>query len=267
MTNVNSMSVLDAVYPFNFQDTDIRVLDVQGRVWLTAADLSRALGYAKASKVSELYQRNKDEFTEDMTTVITLQTNELAEAPSLGQAENLQTKVRIFSTQGCHLIAMFSRTDRAKAFRRWVLSVLGGLDKKDPPQKKRSHFTEFGKADILERVLSKATEMTLQEPVELNRQRLDKLVQERADELVKFENRLNFGGARLLIEPNGMGGFNTRTLKHTENVLCDSKLADYIADWRNGPATYFLPAIMEAVAGRMVDMCNLPFVERDHEQN
>ncbi|GJC32652.1 hypothetical protein KAM398_26550 [Acinetobacter sp. KAM398] len=32
--------------------------------------------------------------------------------------------VRIFSLRGCHLIAMFARTDVAKAFRKWVLDVL-----------------------------------------------------------------------------------------------------------------------------------------------
>lgn len=31
---------------------------------------------------------------------------------------------RIFSPRGCHLIAILSRTNQAKAFRRWVLDVL-----------------------------------------------------------------------------------------------------------------------------------------------
>lgn len=266
MTNVNSMSVLDAVYPFNFQDTEIQVLDVQGRVWLTAADLDRALGYSRAGETSRIYRRNKDEFTEDMTTVITLQTNESAENTNLAVSKNLQTKTRIFSTQGCHLIAMFARTDRAKAFRRWVLDVLAGLDKKDPPKKKRSGPTEFSKASLLEQMLDKATDMAISEAADINQQRIDKMVQERAEELVKVQGRGYFGGARLLIEPNGTGGFNTRILKNSETVLCDSKLADYIADWRSGPATYFLPAIMQAAAQRMQEMCELPFVERDHEE-
>jgi hypothetical protein len=36
---------------------------------------------------------------------------------------------RIFSTRGCHLIAMFARTPLAKEFRRWVLDVLDQLPK------------------------------------------------------------------------------------------------------------------------------------------
>ena len=34
--------------------------------------------------------------------------------------------VRIFSPRGCYLLGMLARTERAKAFRRWVLDVLEG---------------------------------------------------------------------------------------------------------------------------------------------
>lgn len=129
MTNTQSLSVLDAVYPFNFQDTELQVLDVQGRVWLTAADLDRALGYSRTGEVSRLYRRHSDEFTEDMTTVIALQANESNENASLALSKHLQNKVRIFSTQGCHLVGMLARTDKAKEFRRWVLDVLENLNK------------------------------------------------------------------------------------------------------------------------------------------
>ena len=40
---------------------------------------------------------------------------------------NLETETRIFSARGCHLIGMFARTDRAKAFRKWVLDVLDAI--------------------------------------------------------------------------------------------------------------------------------------------
>ncbi|CAJ0743827.1 hypothetical protein R76696_04673 [Ralstonia mannitolilytica] len=34
--------------------------------------------------------------------------------------------MRIFSPRGCYLLGMLARTERAKAFRRWVLDVLEG---------------------------------------------------------------------------------------------------------------------------------------------
>ncbi len=106
-----------------FQDTELSIVDHQGRPWLTAADLSRALGYSRADKVTRLYDRHKDEFTEDMTQVIDFSEPHFGELTK--DQELAKTKgIRIFSPRGCHLIAMFARTDRAKAFRKWVLDVL-----------------------------------------------------------------------------------------------------------------------------------------------
>lgn len=52
-----------------------------------------------------------------MSMVIKMKTN--------GINNNLREKsVRVFSLRGCHLIAMFATTDKAKEFRRWVLDIL-----------------------------------------------------------------------------------------------------------------------------------------------
>jgi len=116
-----------------FGDTKIAIIDRDGRPWLAAADLARALGYADGRRVTQLYSRHADEFTDDMTQVIDIST-----APKLSTAENNDlgnnegaspTSIRIFSPRGCHLIAMLARTPRAKAFRRWVLDVLENLDR------------------------------------------------------------------------------------------------------------------------------------------
>ncbi|WOI08938.1 Bro-N domain-containing protein [Thalassospira lucentensis] len=101
-----------------FQDTELSIIDHDGRVWLTSTDLARALGYAHPNKVTALYNRVNDEFSEDMTLLLKLSTR--------GQVA--PTRHRIFSPRGCHLIAMFARTDRAKEFRKWVLDVLEGLE-------------------------------------------------------------------------------------------------------------------------------------------
>ena len=88
----------------------------QNSPWIRSVELARALGYSSEKSVSNIYNRNQDEFSNDMSVVINLSTTDTP-APS-----------RIFSLRGCHLVAMFARTPVAKAFRRWVLDVLDMLD-------------------------------------------------------------------------------------------------------------------------------------------
>ncbi|HAU29008.1 MAG TPA: hypothetical protein DCW68_02720 [Rhodospirillaceae bacterium] len=105
----------------DFEGTQLTIIDNDGMPWLAAADVALALGYGREDRVSRIYARHRDEFTRDMTALI--------EAPVLEGSGNLRKSVRIFSPRACHLIAMFSRTDRARAFRRWVLDVLDGVGK------------------------------------------------------------------------------------------------------------------------------------------
>ncbi|HHG9580230.1 TPA: Bro-N domain-containing protein [Citrobacter freundii] len=102
---------------YNFQGIDLVPAPVNGGIWLTSSDIAKALGYASSKSVSTIYSRNSDEFTSSMSMVIKMMTN--------GINNNLREKsVRVFSLRGCHLIAMFATTDKAKEFRRWVLDIL-----------------------------------------------------------------------------------------------------------------------------------------------
>lgn len=101
-----------------FQNTTLTpVVQKDGQIWLSSSDLAKALDYAQSNAVTKLYNENADEFTSCMTMVIESMTNGI---------NNSQRKIktRIFSLRGCHLIAMFSRTAVAKAFRKWVLDIL-----------------------------------------------------------------------------------------------------------------------------------------------
>ncbi|EMC7871445.1 BRO-N domain-containing protein [Acinetobacter baumannii] len=82
-----------------------------GQIWLSSGELAQALGYKQENAVSKIFNRNSDEFTENMTQII-----DNPRLPNLG--------MRIFSLRGCHLIAMFARTAVAKQFRKWVLDIL-----------------------------------------------------------------------------------------------------------------------------------------------
>lgn len=124
-----------------FEGVTLSIIDRLGRPWMTQTDLARALygiavGYRDLplgdtedrkggwqddtplkralNSLRRLYDRNKDEFTDGMTAMLTMET---AGGPQ---------QVRIFSARGCYLLAMLAKTERAKAFRKWVLDVLEG---------------------------------------------------------------------------------------------------------------------------------------------
>ena len=105
------------VMPLAFNGIAISPVMRDGQIWMTASDLAKALDYSRSDKVTQIYNRNADEFTEAMT----LNLNMGVKGFGSGNSEKL---VRIFSLRGCHLIAMFARTKVAKDFRVWVLDIL-----------------------------------------------------------------------------------------------------------------------------------------------
>lgn len=102
-----------AQHALTFGSHEIKTIARNGQIWMSAEELGRALEYANpAISVTRLYNRAADEFTATMTKVIKVMTAGGKQA------------VRFFSLRGAHLLAMFARTDKAKAFRTWVLDIL-----------------------------------------------------------------------------------------------------------------------------------------------
>ena len=97
-----------------FEDVNFDVIDIHNTPWLRGSQIATALAYTGANRIADLHTRNEDEFTEEMTR--------LFEVDTVGGRQ----QVRIFSPRGCYLLGMLARTERAKAFRRWVLDVLEG---------------------------------------------------------------------------------------------------------------------------------------------
>ncbi len=112
MTQVSTLS---------FGKVQFNVVDREGQSWLSARQIGQALGYSKPDKALNVYERNKDEFTESMTCTLNL------------GVQGQERKVRIFSLRGAHLIAMFAHTKVAKDFRKWVLDVLDNLPEQSHP--------------------------------------------------------------------------------------------------------------------------------------
>ena len=108
------------MHALTFQDTKFNIVDRNGQPWLQAAQIAKALGYAREDSVSRIYDRNKVEFTAGMTTTVKLTVN------GIGNSQR-EKEIRIFSLRGAHLIAMFARTKVAQEFRKWVLDVLEGI--------------------------------------------------------------------------------------------------------------------------------------------
>ena len=97
-----------------FHQTQIKVVDQGGQPWMPGPDIARALGYDNPDAVSRLYQRHKTEFKGLTTTV------------KLTGVDEIKRTTRVFSPRGALLLAMHANTDRAAAFRSWVLDVLEG---------------------------------------------------------------------------------------------------------------------------------------------
>lgn len=88
-----------------------------GKIWFTAKQAAGLLGYAQVKAITNLYNRNKDEFTEGMSQVINVMTN--------GVNNNLRRKkVRVFSPRGLHLLGFLADTQVAKEVRRWALDLI-----------------------------------------------------------------------------------------------------------------------------------------------
>ena len=97
-----------------FENTEFDVVDIHNVPWLRLPQIGVALGYENPYKLQQLHARNAYEFTEEMTQVL--------ELPTAGGVQ----PVRVFSPRGCYLLGMLARTEKAKAFRQWVLDVLEG---------------------------------------------------------------------------------------------------------------------------------------------
>lgn len=100
----------------SFNEVNFTPVQQNGQIWLTAVELAKALGYAKSDAVTQVYERNKDEFNTSMTTTLKLSV--------VRKTGKVEMDHRIFSLRGAHLIAMFSKTAIAKQFRKWVLDIL-----------------------------------------------------------------------------------------------------------------------------------------------
>lgn len=113
MLNITSNSLCNQL---SFNNVQLNIINQNNQIWFTSAELAKALTYKTADSVTRLYNRNKDEFSKNMTMTVKLTANGISNSYR-------QKSVRIFSLRGAHLVAMLADTDVAKDFRKWLLDL------------------------------------------------------------------------------------------------------------------------------------------------
>ncbi len=263
MSNSN-LSAISGTQFLTFENTDLNIIDLNGSVWLTAGDLSRALGYKDIKSISNLYNRNKDEFRDDETALIDLKASEINGVTSLMTSGNLESKTRIYSTRGCWTIAFLARTDRARAFRTWVKDVLENLNPQPAapaaaPKQELPSFLQnvHGQTLFRDAVTSSAYNLLVcgdfTEEQRYMQEQVDKRVASRMEDIACHA----YEGLRLLVESDSIGGFDTKQIMPGVHLLENKDLAAHILSAK-GPLARYIPTIMQACAQRMQEVCNLP---------
>lgn len=256
-------SAVSGVQFVTFENTDLRIIDRDGCVWLTGADLSRALGYAKTTKVTDLYNRNKHEFSEGMTALVTLDVNEINSIPNLGAAKVGPGKTRVYSSRGCHLIAMLSRTEKAGMFRRWVLDVLENMNQQPAVQPPITNGqARYIRENFRQEVFTKAYDLVLNADLSENQRIINDLVEKRVNQRLENMGDHRHSGLRILLEANDQGEFVTEHLIIGDHVLRNSQIAEHILSTQ-GPRGRDLHEIMKACMARMQEIYDLPLAGFD----
>lgn len=91
---------------FNYNDSRIRIFELDGDPWFVGKDVASILGYAKPENVLAAHVDEEDK----TTTLIQ------------GDGSNYKSKMTIINESGLYSLILSSKLPSAKAFKRWVTS-------------------------------------------------------------------------------------------------------------------------------------------------
>lgn len=137
-----------------FNDHKIELIRHNGQDYMTQRQIAVSLEFKSPVGVSDLYNAHKEEFDEEMSCLI----------------KQGRTRVRIFNREGAWLIGMFARTEKAAAFRRWVLKVLKTAS--DGPAAPVLPTADAELKDWCANVLALSIENRVKKAVEAERERI-----------------------------------------------------------------------------------------------
>lgn len=150
----------------SFNNVNFSPVQQDGQIWLTASELAGALGYVKSDAVTQVYERNKDEFNASMTTTLKMSV--------VRKTGKVEMENRIFSLRGAHLIAMFSKTAIAKQFRKWVLDILDKeVTRKETQQSKITKEERAPINDAVNMLVAKTKHLNFSDAYKLVHQRFN----------------------------------------------------------------------------------------------
>lgn len=219
----------------SFNDVNFSTVQQDGQIWLTASELAKALGYSKSDAVTQVYDRNQDEFNSSMTMTLNLSINHSVETLNSSvskKSKNLTKTIRIFSLRGCHLIAMFAKTAIAKEFRKWVLDI---LDREVQPKHKTHKSERVALNDAIHLLVAKTKNLNFSDAYKMLHQRfnvehIEEIPYDMIPVAVEYVHHL----IALMSNKNGNTGLDT-------NVKA---MAIYLA-WLSGWWRQFGPAVKE----------------------
>jgi prophage antirepressor-like protein len=103
----------------DFNGTPVRFIEREdASLWMDAEQLAECLGYANADGVRRLANRHDDEVSAFRSRVKVTRDR--------GEGE-VTAEVVIFEERALYLLACFAKTDKAKAFRAWVIETCRDL--------------------------------------------------------------------------------------------------------------------------------------------
>ena len=104
------------IQTLQFNNHNIESIEIDGQKYISSSNMATALEYSSPKSITNLFNANKDEFTE----------NEDYRVIDLMTIKNAPYKQIFFSMQGVVLITMLAKTQKAKEFREWAKKVLVG---------------------------------------------------------------------------------------------------------------------------------------------
>lgn len=100
------------------------IIQEDGRYWMTAEEIGKALGYRHPSQsIRNLYNRHKDELEPYQGQI-----NLVTPSAKDNRGGGLQG-VLVFNTDGMWLLAILASTHKAKKFRKFIVNMLKALER------------------------------------------------------------------------------------------------------------------------------------------
>ncbi|WP_371801745.1 BRO family protein [Candidatus Lokiarchaeum ossiferum] len=104
-----------------YEEQPIEFIVIDGKKWISTNGISKGLGVSK-DVIKKIFKRHRDEL-DDFSNAISTQKSADRKLVKMSPTLNY-TKTRIFDESGFILICMFSKSPKAKLFRKWAVEVL-----------------------------------------------------------------------------------------------------------------------------------------------